>query len=219
LQRHVRLESDLIAVERSESMFRKRVFQFCMAALCTAVAGGGAVAQRPVSGDPRPVSDLGGYTGSELRSIYRQGVGTGFSGSSLNQIALQNAQARVPYVGQTSRLAPSSLGLGSGSSLASKPFSSYSPAPTTSPYLNLFREDLEGESDLNYNTLVRPMLQQQQFNEQMQRQSMEIARRLQSIAAQADFNPQGSTTQYPTGHQTVFNYLGHYYPSAGQRRR
>jgi hypothetical protein len=138
----------------------------------------------------------------------------------LNQLVLQNTQARVPYVGQSSagRSNPSSFGLGS-SSPASKPFSSYSPSPTTSPYLNLFREDLEGSSDLNYNTLVRPMLQQQRFNEQMQMQTMEISKRLQSIAAQADFSPQGSTTQYPTGHQTVFNYYGHYYPALGQRRR
>jgi hypothetical protein len=83
----------------------------------------------------------------------------------------------------------------------------------------LFREDFDGNSDLNYNTLVRPMLQQQQFNEQMQRQSIEIAKRLQSLAAQADFNPQGSESQYPTGHKTVFNYLGHYYPAPARQRR
>jgi hypothetical protein len=83
----------------------------------------------------------------------------------------------------------------------------------------LFREDFDGNSDLNYQTLVRPMQQQQRFNEQIQRESMEIARRLQSIAAQPDFNPQGSESQYPTGHKTVFNYTGHYYPMPVRQRR
>jgi hypothetical protein len=200
-------------------MFRKRVSQFVVAALGVALAGGFAVAQAPPlgSGISSP-SDVGGNAGRELSSIYRQGVGTGYTAQSLNQIALRNAQARVPSVGQMStRGGPSSFDLGSGA--ISKPFSSYSPSPTVSPYLNLFREDLQGESDLNYQTLVRPMLQQQQFNEQMQRQGIEIAGRLQSIAAQADFNPQGSQSMYPTGHKTVFNYLGHFYPASARRRR
>jgi hypothetical protein len=83
----------------------------------------------------------------------------------------------------------------------------------------LFREDLAGNDDLNYNTLVRPMLQQQQFNQQVQRQSLEMERRLQSFAAQSDFNPQGSTQQLPTGHQTVFRYYGRYYPAMNRFRR
>jgi len=100
-----------------------------------------------------------------------------------------------------------------------KPFGNYSPAPTVSPYLNLFREDLGGQSDLNYQTLVRPQLRQQAINDRQQRESMEMARRLQSIGAQSDFNPAGSTTQPPTGHQTVFMYYGHYYPTMQQGRR
>jgi len=199
-------------------MFRKRVSQFVVAALGVALAGGFAVAQAPPlgSGLSSP-SDVGGYAGRELSSIYRQGVGTGYTGQSLNQIAMRSAQASVPYVGQSTRSRPSDLGLGSGQ--VSKPFTSYSASPTVSPYLNLFREDLDGDSDLNYQTLVQPMLQQQRFNEQMQRQGIEIAQRLQSIAAQPDYNPQGSQSMYPTGHKTVFNYLGHFYPAPARRRR
>ena len=198
-------------------MFQKRVSQFGVAALGVAFTAGFAAAQVSMGGGSS-TSGLGGYAGRELSSIHRQSVGTGYSVSSLNQISLRSAQASVPYVGQSSaRSAPRSLGLSSGP--LSKPFTTYSPAPTTSPYLNLFREDFEGNSDLNYNTLVRPMLQQQQFNEQMQRQSIEISKRLQSLAAQADFNPQGSESQYPTGHKTVFNYLGHFYPAPARQRR
>jgi len=39
------------------------------------------------------------------------------------------------------------------------------------------------------------------------------------MAAQSDFNPQGSESQFPTGHQSVFMYYGHYYPTANVRRR
>jgi hypothetical protein len=104
-----------------------------------------------------------------------------------------------------------------GGSGQGKPFSGFSPSPTTSPYLNLFREDFGGNSDLNYNTLVRPQLQQQQFNQQVQRQSLDMSRRMQAMAAQSDYNPQGSKDQYPTGHQTVFKYFGHYHPTAPYR--
>ena len=108
---------------------------------------------------------------------------------------------------------PSTFGVGANS-IRNKPFSSYSAPPSVSPYLNLFRVDLGGGSDFNYSTLVRPQLQQQQRNDELERQNLQNARRLQSIAAQADYNPQGAKDQYPTGHQTVFNYTGHYYPVA-----
>ena len=105
------------------------------------------------------------------------------------------------------------LGLG-GSSRSSKPFSSYSSQPTVSPYLNLFRTDLNGGGNFNYSTLVQPQLQQQQLNQQLERQNLQTNRRLQAIAAQSDFNPEGSKDEYPTGHQTVFQYMGHYFPVA-----
>ncbi len=100
----------------------------------------------------------------------------------------------------------------------SKPFSAYTPQPTVSPYLNLFRVDLNGNNDFNYSTLVQPQLQQQRLNQQMQQQALENSRRVQKIAAQADYNPQGSKDEYPTGHQTVFSYTGHYFPAARPMR-
>ena len=110
------------------------------------------------------------------------------------------------------------IGLGTSSSLRSKPFSSYTASPTVSPYLNLFRDDFSGQRDFNYSTLVKPALQQQQLNQQIQRQNMELSRRVQSIAAQNDYNPQGSKDQYPTGHQTVFMYYGHYFPQVRRQQ-
>jgi hypothetical protein len=173
--------------------------------------------------DPRPVSQTGGYGGTELGNIYREDVGRGYSVQCLKNIALENARARIGNYGQMS-VRPNEGGRRGGgynfqtsNNNVGKPFAGFSPSPTVSPYLNLFRDDFDGSSDFNYNTLVRPMLQQQQFNQQQQRQNMETARRLQSMSAQSDFNPEGSTEQYPTGHPTAYRYYGHFHPRAAYR--
>ena len=201
-------------------MFAHPRFQLWFAFAFIASPAEFALAQAPVYSSPRPVSNPGGAAGSELGTIYRQDVGTGYSAAGQNAQALSSLRGTIPTAGY---LAPprtaGRIGLGVGGSPASKPFSGFDPGPTVSPYLNLFREDFDGTSDFNYTTLVRPMLQQQQFNQQVQRQALELNRRLQSMAAQSDFNPEGSKSQYPTGHQTVFNYYGHYYPSMNARRR
>jgi len=202
-------------------MFAIRGFRSLLAgAFLAALCGSLAQAQAPLYGNPRPVSSPGGFAGSELESIYRQDVGTGYTASSVNRLTLLNSTVRPPYAGSGQVSSPRPrIGLGIGTTPASKPFSDYTPEPTVSPYLNLFREDFDGTSDFNYQALVRPMLQQQQFNRQMQRQAMELTARMQSMAAQSDFNPQGSTSQFPTGHQSVFGYYGHYYPTLNVRRR
>jgi hypothetical protein len=190
-------------------------------ALVVIAAGGGlAMAQAPLSGEFRPISKPGGYAQQELQSIYQQSIGSGYTSASVSNSIMNSARGNTPSYRRPNPVSVGPrIGTGIGPSASPKPFNSYSPAPTVSPYLNLFREDLAGGSDLNYNTLVRPMLQQQQFNQQVQRQSLELERRLQSFAAQSDFNPQGSTQQLPTGHQTVFRYYGRYYPGMNARYR
>ena len=138
-------------------------------------------------------------------------------GLSLNQMALKNAQQAMQqaYQQQSSGGMPSAgrIGLGLGTSYSgSKPFSGFSQGPTVSPYLNLFRVDQNGFQGFNYSTLVQPELQQQQFQQQQRQQNSTTTRRLQAISAQADYNVQGSKEEFPTGHQTVFQYMGHYYP-------
>jgi hypothetical protein len=104
-----------------------------------------------------------------------------------------------------------SFGVGSGS-LRNKPFSTLQPQSPVSPYLNLFRTDANGQvNQFNYSTLVQPQLQQQQLNEQVQRQQLQTARRVQQIAAAPAYNAAGSKEEAPTGHQTVFGYRSHYY--------
>jgi hypothetical protein len=200
-------------------MTSKFYYQLFLALVGMLFCANATLAQRDPAGSFRPVSRVDGYAQSELKNIYNEDVGSGLSVSSLNSIALQNARYQGGYVGQmtTQNQSGPRLGVQPGGSNLNKPFSNFSASPTTSPYLNLFRDDFGGNSDLNYNTLVRPQLQQQQFNQQVQRQGVEMTRRLQSIAAQGAFNPQGSKDQYPTGHQTVFKYYGHFHPNAPYR--
>jgi hypothetical protein len=201
-------------------MLARPKYQLITAIALIANWGGFALAQAPIYSSPRPISNSGGSAGSELGTIYRQDIGTGYSAAGQNALALSTSRGTIPSSGYVAppRTGPR-IGLGVGGSPASKPFTGYDPGPTVSPYLNLFREDFDGNSDFNYTTLVRPQLQQQQINQQVQRQNLELNRRLQSVAAQSDFNPEGSKAQYPTGHQTVFGYYGHYYPAMNARRR
>jgi hypothetical protein len=161
-----------------------------------------------------------GYTqpqtiSSRINLIAQQQAASGFSG--------RNSPFNY-YLSSPSSPATSGPRIGLGATTptrSSKPFSSYTSAPTVSPYLNLFRTDLNTGSNFNYSTLVQPQLQQQQMNQQLERQALQTNRRLQSISAQSDYNPQGAKDVYPTGHQTVFNYWGRYYqtPQVRQKRR
>jgi hypothetical protein len=170
----------------------------------------------------QPPSNVGGYTGQALRNIYNQDIGTGYTVQSLNGIALQNAQSRVPYVGQSSYQpdAPAAT-IGPGvSDRATKPFSSLTTTPTISPYLNLFNTSRTGTSAFNYQTLVRPQLQQQALNQQQQRQNLDIDRKVQALAARGAYtSAAGSDQQVPTGHETTFMYYGHYYASESPHRK
>lgn len=179
-------------------------------------------ASAPVARTPRPTSS--GFAGNRTRTIPRADIGQGFTGQSLNSIALQSARARIPNLGQSTFISSSPIrpiiSIGSGLSASAKPFSSFSASPTVSPYLNLFREGLGENDDFNYQTLVRPQLQQQQFNQKVERQNLELFRRLQSISARGPYkNPSGAEGLSPTGHQTVFGYQSHYFPSVTSRQQ
>lgn len=191
----------------------------CMATFGVLGISSASYGQAPMRSRFTPLSNIGGHTGQEMAGIYNEAMGSGYSVQSLNSIALSNARARGGYSGQPTAPAPQPRINLQPAGGATKPFSGFSPSPTTSPYLNLFREDFAGESDLNYNTLVRPQIQQQQFNQQVQRQGQEMARRMQQMAAKSDFSPQGDQNQYPTGHQTVFGYYGHFHPRAAYTPR
>jgi hypothetical protein len=134
------------------------------------------------------------------------------SGYGLNSpLTRQNSLSTSYAANMNSGGGSASFGVGA-SSLRSKPFSTLTPQNPVSPYLNLFRTDTNGAPNaFNYSTLVQPQLQQQATNDALQRQQLQTARRVQQIAAQPNLNPQGSKEEYPTGHQTTFQYKSHYY--------
>lgn len=75
--------------------------------------------------------------------------------------------------------------------------------PTVSPYLNLYRNDLEGLP--TYQTLVRPQIQQQRVNQVQQTEIYQLRSQLATERAQqAQPLPQ-------TGHASYYRYYSHYY--------
>ncbi len=164
-----------------------------------------------------------GYSGNQLRGTHRQDVGQGYAVRRPNSVTLPHGQARVPY-GQSSFGQPhqgaASIGSGTSRSPFANPFSSISASPTVSPYLNLFREGLGESDDFSYQTLVRPQLQQQHVNQQLERQNLELSRRLQAISAHGAYkNPAGTENLSPTGHRSVFSNHSHYFPSTARRQQ
>lgn len=86
--------------------------------------------------------------------------------------------------------------------------------PTVSPYLNLLQP--QGGGLPNYQTLVRPQIEQRRENQITQRQISQ----LQSFVAQSSMQDRrGETTYRPTGHPTGSFYYSHFYPTLSQRRR
>lgn len=202
--------------------------QHCLAAFLVFAMSTNAVAQSsqpsPFITGTKPRASSGGFSDTDMRSIYQQDVGQGYTSTSLNQLSLQNARAQVGNYGQASARPGASMSGGRaptlGPSRANKPFSSVGSSPTVSPYMNLFRDDLDGNGDFNYQTLVRPQVQQLATNQQFQRQNNEISQKVQAISAQSAYgNPAGSEQVYPTGHQTAFGYYSRFYPGMQQQQQ
>ncbi len=149
----------------------------------------------------------------QMRAITNQSIGIGYSINSINQQILSQDRARV------SGNIGTSIGV-NGGQRAEKPFTNVSNRPTVSPYLNLFNEGFSDGID-NYNTLVRPQIEQQRTNAQFRRQNDQLRRqeqsmnvRFQSLTASPAFNPGGNQNIFSTGHRTLFNNTLQYYPQA-----
>lgn len=94
--------------------------------------------------------------------------------------------------------------------------------PNVSPYMNLLRPETEGLA--NYQTLVRPMVNQR-------RRNLEVARELSALQTAVVENnlrdQRGEAALRPTGHTTGFMnsshfygfYYSNYYPTMATRRR
>jgi hypothetical protein len=91
--------------------------------------------------------------------------------------------------------------------------------PAVSPYLNLVRRDSFG-GVANYQTLVRPQLEQREF---ALIQEAELSRLNQELSVQQrtlnTIGQQRAQRVFSTGHRTRFMNLEGYYPGFSQARR
>lgn len=186
-----------------------------------------------------PIGDLyaqsePGYAAREMTRIKTQSIGRGYTADSVVSTTTQQLKPRIGAPGSSTRTgfglpSPTSVtpatpttrraatfdSFGPSLSANQKPFSNAQTEPTVSPYLNLFNDTFLGDGVDNYNTIVRPQLRQQQFNQQVRREAQSLNRRVQQLSARPAFDPRGSQQQSPTGHSTGFMYYSHFYPSAG----
>jgi hypothetical protein len=98
------------------------------------------------------------------------------------------------------------------SAQAQQPFSNIQQSPTVSPYLNLLNRSNVGLP--NYQTLVRPMLDQQEQNIQQQQQINQLKQHQKSLVANQErgLAQRGISNEIRgTGHVTVFMDYSHYY--------
>ena len=170
----------------------------------------------PTSGDAealrsgtmgRSSGGMGGMR-TPMAPTYRRpaaGSQSGYRPTSRGSMLQPNQQIRRPEgIGGSMLAAPQAA--------AEKPFAAYRPASGVSPYMNLFRHDTSGGTIDNYNTFVRPEIEQRRLNQQVGRdlRGLERNTRVQSTALQQmereSRNLQGVTTPQ------FMNY-GNFFPS------
>jgi hypothetical protein len=84
----------------------------------------------------------------------------------------------------------------------------YNTKPTVSPYLNL----LQNNQNLpQYQTLVRPFLEQQSINDFNQRESQLMRRQINTLQGRSAGAGTGVGPMRSTGHPTRFMNYSHYY--------
>jgi hypothetical protein len=98
----------------------------------------------------------------------------------------------------------------SPTAISQKPFSGYSPPPTYSPYMNLFRTDNDRGRVNNYYSLVRPAVDQQRVNYQTQNslQSLQTTTRVQG--SQLEQLNQRTQPPRPAANPSFMNYQNYY---------
>jgi hypothetical protein len=146
------------------------------------------------------------------------GFGTRARGSSSTlgrrPTASAGASARAPSRAGSPAIAQqaqaSRLEAMSGAGQVGKPFTGYTPPPTTSPYMNLYRGS--SESYNNYTELVRPAVDQQRQNQSFggQIRGLQSSSRLQSMGLQRLGKAAG---QRGTNAPEFYMNYGTYYPA------
>jgi hypothetical protein len=131
--------------------------------------------------------------------------------AQLYQNRIQAPRARNYIAPPAARRAPSfDRQAGFNRQPISKPFKHVQRQPTVSPYLNLVRDDSGAAA--NYQTLVRPQMEQIDINRQQEMQFDRLDRQFQDFRSESAYPQQGSLDIRETGHITRFMNRSHYYP-------
>lgn len=85
----------------------------------------------------------------------------------------------------------------------------YNPRPTVSPYLNLLQGGANSLNLPQYQTLVRPFLDQQSINERNQFDTQSLKRQVNTLQGQVNRATIGPGRA--TGHPTRYMNYSHYY--------
>lgn len=170
------------------------------------------------SGGGRPTLPAGRQMPSGRRSGFSGGRGPAsgaYSRPSARRPAYQRYTSLAPRGSATSDSITSHRAVLARQAAVTKPFSDYTPGSGLSPYLELFRLDTITGAD-NYNTLVRPLLNQQMMNRQVgsQIRGLQNTTRSQGAAIQN----LGRENRFLKGISTPQYYMnfGDYYPSVGR---
>ena len=146
-----------------------------------------------------------GYGATTTSNLLNRSKASRFSVQSItNNVRRQSIRSvGVPGVNHRNFLGSSSSVMGQ----KSKPFTGVSRGPAVSPYLAL---SAPRASASDYQSIIRPMQQQQRAQQRQQVQSIQQQRRLNQMAARSPFNTTGDENRAPTGHAAVFMSMGSY---------
>lgn len=158
----------------------------------------------------------GDYTRNQLQSLRVNNSTAGFTSS---RVRAQTYRSAIPQYSfsNVSRNVFGSLG---NTGMGSKPFSGVNSGPSVSPYLNL--SSPFSSSATSYYSMVRPQMEQQRINEQIERRNIMLQRQLNSMTAVPPYELRGDSDVAPTGHAAVYMNYGNYFApptgSAGKMR-
>jgi hypothetical protein len=97
----------------------------------------------------------------------------------------------------------------------SRPFDTQSRRPSVSPYMNLVNNSNAGAST-NYQSLVRPQLDQQNFNSHSASAIKNLQRSVDSPARSKAGTDGSNAKLRSTGHAASRQHYSHFYPTLGR---
>ena len=95
----------------------------------------------------------------------------------------------------------------------SRPFDSSARRPSVSPYMNLINNNT-GQAT-NYQSLVRPQIDQQNYNTQAASAIKNLQRQQAASSMRSKSSSEGNTKMRATGHAATRETYSHFYPSLG----